>query len=85
MTAQALVAKSPDATRYSAPYDEQILNALNVPRRPVDVAEEVGLSTHYVAGRLKALMHRGWVERIRPNGAPANGPRASLYLRVRTR
>lgn len=38
-----------------------------------------GITTQRVASRLKALVGRGYMERIRPTGGPANGPGTSLY------
>jgi hypothetical protein len=41
------------------------------------------ISTQRVASRLKALVNRELMDRIRPVGAPANGPGTSLYRKRR--
>lgn len=72
------------------PLDQAILAAAQEPLRPVQIADHLrahgypALSTQRVASRLKALVERGLAERIKPAGAPPNGPGTSLYRRKPT-
>lgn len=67
------------------PLDRRILDIASSPLRPVQITEALrrsgypGISTQRVASRLKALVQRGMAVRVRPTGAPANGPGTSLY------
>lgn len=70
------------------PLDQEILKLAETPLRPVQIADHLRahgwptLSTQRVASRLKSLVERRLATRIKPAGAPANGPGTSLY-RVR--
>lgn len=65
--------------------DQDILRVAATARRPVEIADSLrenghpGLTTQRVASRLKSLVQRELAERIRPVGAPPNGPGTSLY------
>lgn len=65
--------------------DQDILTVAARAKRPVEIADflrENGhpqLTTQRVASRLKSLVQRDLAERIKPPGAPANGPGTSLY------
>lgn len=74
--------------------DRRILEIAQAPMRPVEVARVLrdpsrgleaypNIATQRVAARLKALVARGLMVRLRPQGAPRNGPGTSLY-RART-
>jgi hypothetical protein len=64
--------------------DQRIMEVAKVQMRPVEIARIVhedfpDATTQRVASRLKALVSRGFMERIRPTGGPANGPGTSYY------
>ena len=67
------------------PLDGAILRVAAQARRPVEIADFLrengypSITTQRVARRLKSLVGRGMAERIKPVGAPANGPGTSLY------
>lgn len=62
--------------------DKLILGNLDELKRPVQVASEIGVETHRVAGRIRTLVNQNLVERVRPESGPANGPGSSMYRRV---
>ena len=79
-------ARPANGRRPIMPLDQKILEVTgDTPRRPIEIARNlraVGyptISTQRVASRLKALVSRGMMTRIRPRGAPRNGPGTSLY------
>jgi len=73
--------------------DRAILAISVEPMRPVAIARKLrelpappgvlpkwsGITSQRVASRLKALVTRELAVRVRPVGAPANGPGTSLY------
>jgi hypothetical protein len=65
--------------------DRRILEIAANPMRPVQIAEVLRrgdyptITTQRVASRLKSLVTRDLAVRIRPSGAPPNGPGTSLY------
>jgi DNA-binding Lrp family transcriptional regulator len=44
-----------------------------------EITRIVGNTTHHTHARLQTLVNKGLVVRLKPPGAPARGPGASLY------
>ena len=63
-----------------SPGDQAIVDLItDKDMRPVEIARATGLTTQFIAVRLRELMGRGWVTRIPIEGGPANGPGTSVY------
>lgn len=79
-------ARPANGRRPIMPLDQKIMDLTgDTPRRPIEIARNLratgfpDISTQRVASRLKALVSRGMMIRLRPDGGPRNGPGTSLY------
>ena len=60
--------------------DAEIVDALTIPRRPVEVARELDRKTREISSRMRELTRRGWLRY--ESGASPHGPGARLYVAV---